>query len=146
MITIRPFKMARESVLPLWSQAAQARHPAPNARAPELFVLLHGMLSNLNFHPPSPIPAAFLWTWPGVQSWPQHLSSTSSALRPKPVLQTNILTRPHLVVPLRRSHASPSTQHEKKPSSRSTRPPLRWTVAAIHLRVFLMVATTLNFL
>ena len=44
MIAIRPFETARESVLPLWSQAAQARRSAPDARAPELFVLLHGML------------------------------------------------------------------------------------------------------
>ena len=44
MIAIRPFETARESVLPLWSQAAQARRSAPDARTPELFVLLHGML------------------------------------------------------------------------------------------------------
>ncbi|KAI9455599.1 hypothetical protein BJY52DRAFT_638264 [Lactarius psammicola] len=44
MIAIRPFETARESVLPLWSQPAQARRSAPDARAPELFVLLHGML------------------------------------------------------------------------------------------------------
>ncbi|KAH9053859.1 hypothetical protein EDB87DRAFT_1676684 [Lactarius vividus] len=44
MIAIRPFETARESVLPLWSQTAQARRSAPDARAPELFVLLHGML------------------------------------------------------------------------------------------------------
>jgi protein SMG6 len=44
MIAIRPFETARESVLPIWSQAAQARRSAPDARAPELFVFLHGML------------------------------------------------------------------------------------------------------
>ena len=44
MITIRPFKTARESVLPIWLQAAQARRSAPNAQASELFVLLHRML------------------------------------------------------------------------------------------------------
>ncbi|KAH9057140.1 hypothetical protein EDB83DRAFT_2390413 [Lactarius deliciosus] len=44
MIAIRPFETARESVLPMWSQTAQARRSAPDARAPELFVLLHGML------------------------------------------------------------------------------------------------------
>jgi protein SMG6 len=44
MIAIRPFETARESVLPIWSQAAQARRLAPDARAPELFVLLQGML------------------------------------------------------------------------------------------------------
>ena len=95
----------------------------------------HGILSNLIFHPLSPIPAAFPWTCPGAQSRHQCLSSTSSALRPKPALQTNILTRPHLVGPLHRSHVSPSTQHEKKPSSRSTcPPPLRWTVVTFSFR------------
>lgn len=44
MIATRPFETARESVLPLWSQTAQVRRSAPDARAPELFVFLHGML------------------------------------------------------------------------------------------------------
>ncbi|KAI0303402.1 hypothetical protein B0F90DRAFT_1911396 [Multifurca ochricompacta] len=44
MIANHPFETARESVLPLWSQPAQARRSVPDARAPELFVLLHGML------------------------------------------------------------------------------------------------------
>ena len=44
MIATHPFETARESVLPLWSQAAQARRSAPDAHAPELFVFLHGML------------------------------------------------------------------------------------------------------
>ena len=44
MIAIRPFETARKSVVPLQSQAAQARRSAPNAQAPELFVLLRGML------------------------------------------------------------------------------------------------------
>jgi hypothetical protein len=44
MIATHPFETARESVLPLWSQTAQARCSASDARAPELFVLLHGML------------------------------------------------------------------------------------------------------
>ena len=43
MIATHPFKTARESVLPLWSPAAQARCSGPDARAPELFVFLHGM-------------------------------------------------------------------------------------------------------
>ncbi|KAI0259632.1 hypothetical protein BC834DRAFT_846649 [Gloeopeniophorella convolvens] len=43
MIATRPFDTARERVLPLWSPAAQARRWAPNARASELFVVLHGM-------------------------------------------------------------------------------------------------------
>jgi protein SMG6 len=44
MIATHPFETARESVLPLWSPPAQARRSAPDARAPELFVFLHGML------------------------------------------------------------------------------------------------------
>jgi len=44
MIATHPFETARESVLPLWSQPAQARRSAPDARAPDLFVFLHGML------------------------------------------------------------------------------------------------------
>ncbi|KAI0258625.1 hypothetical protein BC834DRAFT_974975 [Gloeopeniophorella convolvens] len=44
MIAIRPFETARESVLPVQSPAAQARRSAPDARTPELFVVLHGML------------------------------------------------------------------------------------------------------
>ena len=44
MIAAHSFETARESVLPLWSQAAQARRSDPDARAPELFVFLHGML------------------------------------------------------------------------------------------------------
>ena len=44
LITTHPFETARESVLPLWTPPAQARRSAPDARAPELFVSLHGML------------------------------------------------------------------------------------------------------
>ena len=44
MIATHPFETARESVLPLWSAMAQVRCSAPNARAPDLFVLLRGML------------------------------------------------------------------------------------------------------
>lgn len=44
MIATHPFETARESDLPLWSQSAQARWLAPDARVPELFVFLHGML------------------------------------------------------------------------------------------------------
>ena len=39
-----PFETARESVLRLWLPAAQVRRMAPDARVPELFVSLHGML------------------------------------------------------------------------------------------------------
>jgi hypothetical protein len=44
MIATHPFETARDSVLLLWSQLAQARCSAPDARALELFVFLHGKL------------------------------------------------------------------------------------------------------
>ncbi|THH08573.1 hypothetical protein EW146_g8951 [Bondarzewia mesenterica] len=44
MITTHPFATSRESVLMVWSSAAQARRAAPDAHAIDLFVLLHGML------------------------------------------------------------------------------------------------------
>jgi protein SMG6 len=45
MTTLHPFPTSRESVLPIWSPAAQARRTQPDiARVPDLFVFLHGML------------------------------------------------------------------------------------------------------
>lgn len=44
MITLHPFMTSRESVLPIWSAPAQARRSLLDARVPDLFVLLHGML------------------------------------------------------------------------------------------------------
>ncbi|CDO74731.1 hypothetical protein BN946_scf184686.g2 [Trametes cinnabarina] len=44
MVAFHPFATARESVLAMWSPAAQARRQAPDARLTELFVCLHGML------------------------------------------------------------------------------------------------------
>ena len=45
MTTLHPFPTSRESVLSIWSPAAQARRTQPDvARVPDLFVLLHGML------------------------------------------------------------------------------------------------------
>ncbi len=44
MVAFHPFSTAPESVLAMWSPAAQARRQVPDARLPELFVLLHGML------------------------------------------------------------------------------------------------------
>ncbi|EJF57214.1 hypothetical protein DICSQDRAFT_174167 [Dichomitus squalens LYAD-421 SS1] len=44
MVAFHPFSTARESVLAMWSPAAQAQRQAPDARLTELFVLLHGML------------------------------------------------------------------------------------------------------
>ncbi|KAJ3717157.1 hypothetical protein C8R42DRAFT_744289 [Lentinula raphanica] len=43
MVSVRSFLNSRENVLPVWSPDAQARQ-APDAKVPELFVLLHGML------------------------------------------------------------------------------------------------------
>lgn len=44
MTTLHPFMTSRESVLPIWSGPSQARRSLPDARVPDLFVLLHGML------------------------------------------------------------------------------------------------------
>jgi protein SMG6 len=44
MTTLHPFMTSRESILPLWSASVQARRSHPDTRAPELFILLHGML------------------------------------------------------------------------------------------------------
>ncbi len=44
MVAFHPFSMVRKSVLTMWSPAVQARRQVPDARLPELFVLLHGML------------------------------------------------------------------------------------------------------
>ncbi|KAF9228014.1 hypothetical protein BS17DRAFT_747074 [Gyrodon lividus] len=61
MTTLHPFSTSRESVLPIWSSTAQARRSQPDARAPELFVLLHGMLfTNIELDDFTPILARFL--------------------------------------------------------------------------------------
>ncbi|KAJ7109155.1 hypothetical protein C8R44DRAFT_277493 [Mycena epipterygia] len=44
MTTVHPFLTSRESVLPMWSIAAQTRRALPEAHLVDLFVLLHGML------------------------------------------------------------------------------------------------------
>ena len=45
LTTLHPFSTSRESVLPIWSTAAQrSRLSNPSTRAADLFVLLHGML------------------------------------------------------------------------------------------------------
>lgn len=46
--TLHPFPTSRKSVLPIWSHAAQARRPVPDAKVSDLFVLLHGMLFTNN--------------------------------------------------------------------------------------------------
>ncbi|KAG6861720.1 hypothetical protein C0995_012724 [Termitomyces sp. Mi166 len=44
MTTLHPFSTSRESVLPIWSVVNQTRRAHPDTPAPDLFVLLHGML------------------------------------------------------------------------------------------------------
>lgn len=44
LTTLHPFLTSRESVLPIWSVAAQTRRALPDAHVTELFVLIHGML------------------------------------------------------------------------------------------------------
>lgn len=55
MMTLHPFMLSRESILPTWSPEAQTKRQLPDARVAELFVLLHGMLfTNIqldDFHP-----------------------------------------------------------------------------------------------
>ncbi len=41
---LHPYPTSRESILPIWSATAQARRSVPDARASELFVLMHGMI------------------------------------------------------------------------------------------------------
>lgn len=61
MTTLHPFMTSRESVLPLWSQASQARRSLPDARVPDLFVLLHGMLfTNIDLDAFQPTLARFI--------------------------------------------------------------------------------------
>jgi protein SMG6 len=44
MTTTHPFDTSRESILALWSPAAQTRRSLPESQVSDLFVLLHGML------------------------------------------------------------------------------------------------------
>lgn len=44
MVSLHPFLTSRENVLHVWSPEAQNRRRLPDARVPDLFVLLHGML------------------------------------------------------------------------------------------------------
>ncbi|KAF8841181.1 hypothetical protein BDN67DRAFT_928908 [Paxillus ammoniavirescens] len=61
MTTLHPFSTSRESVLPIWSSTSQTRRTQPDARAPELFVLLHGMLfTNIELDDFTPTLARFL--------------------------------------------------------------------------------------
>ena len=61
MTTLHPFPTARESVLQIWAAPAQARRSQPDARVPDLFVLLHGMLfTNIQLDDFKPILARFM--------------------------------------------------------------------------------------
>lgn len=61
MTTLHPFMTSRESVLPMWSPAAQLRRSHPDARVPDLFVLLHGMLfTNIQLDDFTPTLARFI--------------------------------------------------------------------------------------
>ncbi|KAL1728623.1 hypothetical protein EV714DRAFT_285553 [Schizophyllum commune] len=44
LCALHPFSTTRESILQVWSPQAQARRAQPDARVPDLFVLVHGML------------------------------------------------------------------------------------------------------
>ncbi|KAJ7721075.1 hypothetical protein DFH07DRAFT_1008258 [Mycena maculata] len=61
MTTLHPFMTSRESVLPMWSAAAQARRALPEAHLVDLFVLLHGMLfTNIQLDDFAPTLARFI--------------------------------------------------------------------------------------
>lgn len=61
MTTLHPFSTSRESILPIWSVAAQSRRSAPDSRAADLFVLLHGMLfTNIQLDDFQPTLARFM--------------------------------------------------------------------------------------
>ncbi|KAL4259410.1 PIN domain-containing protein [Pleurotus pulmonarius] len=61
MTTLHPFLTSRETILPVWSITLQARRSLPEARAPDLFVLLHGMLfTNIELDNFQPTLARFL--------------------------------------------------------------------------------------
>lgn len=60
MIALHPFTTARESILGMWSQQAQARRQVPEARLTDLFVCLHGMLfTNIQLDDFKPVLARF---------------------------------------------------------------------------------------
>ena len=61
MTTLHPFLTSRESILSIWSHAAQARRSVPDAKASDLFVLLHGMLfTNIQLDDFQPTLARFI--------------------------------------------------------------------------------------
>jgi protein SMG6 len=61
MTTLHPFLTSRESILSIWSHAAQARRSLPDAKASDLFILLHGMLfTNIQLDDFQPTLARFI--------------------------------------------------------------------------------------
>ena len=61
MTTLHPFLTSRESILSIWSHAAQARRSVPDAKASDLFILLHGMLfTNIQLDDFQPTLARFI--------------------------------------------------------------------------------------
>ena len=58
MTTLHPFLTSRESILFIWSHAAQARRSVPDTKASDLFILLHGILftnTQLDDFQPTPL-------------------------------------------------------------------------------------------
>ena len=61
MTTLHPFLTSRESILSIWSHAAQSRRSVPDAKASDLFILLHGMLfTNIQLDDFQPTLARFI--------------------------------------------------------------------------------------
>jgi protein SMG6 len=61
MTTLHPFLTSRESILSIWSHAAQERRSLPDAKASDLFILLHGMLfTNIQLDDFQPTLARFI--------------------------------------------------------------------------------------
>ena len=61
MTTLHPFLTSHESILSIWSHAAQSRRSVPDAKASDLFILLHGMLfTNIQLDDFQPTLARFI--------------------------------------------------------------------------------------
>ena len=61
MTTLHPCLTSRESILSIWSHAAQVRRSVPDAKASDLFILLHGMLfTNIQLDDFQPTLARFI--------------------------------------------------------------------------------------
>ena len=61
MTTLHPFLTSCESILSIWSHAAQVHRSIPDAKASDLFILLHGMLfTNIQLDDFQPTLARFI--------------------------------------------------------------------------------------